>query len=55
MGCSQRFGPGSEPECLPKKLSSPAVASPVWLSVDPIIPNLYGLTPSFFFELQANL
>ena len=35
-----RSGVGSEPECLPKKLSSWAVASEVWLSVDPIMPNL---------------
>ena len=40
IGCSQRSGPGSPPECLPKKLSSPAVARPVWLSVAPISPNL---------------
>ena len=31
-----RPGPGSAPECLPKKLSSCAVASEVWLSVEPI-------------------
>ena len=37
-----RSGLGSEPECLPKKLSSSAVASEVWLSVEPIMPNLKG-------------
>ncbi|MDH3197792.1 MAG: haloacid dehalogenase-like hydrolase [Candidatus Krumholzibacteria bacterium] len=31
---------GSVPECLPKKFSSSAVAKPVWLSVEPIMPNL---------------
>ena len=40
IGCSQRSGLGSAPECLPKKLSSSAVASAVWLSVEPIMPNL---------------
>ena len=33
-------------ECLPKKLSSSAVASEVCESVEPIMPNLNGLTPS---------
>ena len=46
-GCCMRSGLGSEPECLPKKLSSSAVASAVWLSVEPIMPNLNGFVPSF--------
>ena len=39
-GCVARSGFGSVPECLPKKLSSSAVESEVWLSVEPIKPNL---------------
>ncbi len=53
--CSQRCGSGSTPECLPKKLSSSAVASAVWLSVLPIIPNLNGLTPSSCWSFNSTL
>ena len=49
MTSSNRIGSplGSTIEALPKKLFSSVVASDVWESVDPIIPNLNGLTPSF--------
>ena len=39
-GCVARSGLGSEAEVLPKKLSSSTAASPVWASVEPIMPNL---------------
>ena len=35
-----RLALGSVPECLPKKLSSSAVARPVCVSVEPIMPTL---------------
>ena len=38
--CSARCALGSAPECLPKKLSSSTATSEVWLSVEPIMPNL---------------
>ena len=41
-----RSGFGSTPECFPKKFSSSTAAREVWASVEPIIPNLKGLTPS---------
>jgi hypothetical protein len=39
-GCVARSGFGSWADVLPKKLSSSAVARPVWESVEPIRPNL---------------
>ena len=46
------MGLGSELDVLPKKLSWSAVARPVWESVEPIMPNLYGLTPSSFSSFR---
>ena len=48
-----RFADGSTEVDLPKKLSSPAGASEVWLSVAPPTPNLYGLVPNFFLQQQT--
>ena len=50
--CSQRCSEGSTPVCLPKKLSSSAVARPVWVSVPPTKPYLKGFTPSVCSELE---
>ena len=47
-GCMARSGLGSVPECLPKKFSSSTATRDVCESVEPIIPNLKGFTPSFF-------
>ena len=46
-GCSARVALGSLGVFLPQKLLSSAVASEVCESVEPIMPNLYGFTPSF--------
>ena len=49
-----RVGLGSAPLCLPKKLSWSAVASEVCESVEPIMPNLNGLTPSSCSSLSPS-
>src|SRR5690242_9156409 len=54
-GCSHRLGLGSELEVLPKKLSWSAVESAVWESVEPTMPNLYGLVPSSCSSLRPFL
>ena len=54
---SKRIGSavGSTAETLPKKLSSVVVASEVCESLEPIIPNLNGLTPSLLSYAMPRL
>ena len=42
-----RVGEGSVEAALPKKFSSSMAGSEVWESVEPTMPNLQGLVPSF--------